>query len=68
MCVVLERFNDKNYALVCAILYSYKFSRDVYFADATNSVFLQSYFRGSQELVEDTDYVHTIIKYKLSRT
>ena len=47
--------------------YLYKFSRDVYFADATNSAFLRFYFRGSQDFVL-VDYVCTIIKYKFSRT
>ena len=40
--------------------YSYKFSRDVYFADATNSAFSRFYFRGSQDFVL-VDYVRTII-------
>ena len=38
------------------IPYSYKFSRGVYFADATN---LRFYFRGSQDFVL-VDYVRTI--------
>ena len=37
--------------------YLYKFSRDVYFADATNSAFLRFYFRGSQDFVL-VDYAH----------
>ena len=41
--------------------YSYKLSRDVYFADATNSAFSRFYFRGSQGFVL-VDYVRTIIK------
>ena len=45
------------------IPYSYKFSRDVNFADATNSAFSQFYFRGSQDFV----LVRTIIKYKFSK-
>ena len=47
--------------------YLYKFSRDVYFADAINSAFLRFYFRGSQDFVL-VDFVCTIIKYKFSRT
>ena len=31
--------------------YLYKFSTDVYFADATNSAFSRFYFRGSQDFV-----------------
>ena len=46
------------------IPYSYKFSRDVYFADATNSAFSRFYFRGSQDFVL-VDYVGTIL---ISRT
>ena len=46
------------------IPYSYKFSRDIYFADATNSAFSRFYFRGSQDFVS-VDYVRTIIKYKI---
>ena len=46
------------------IPYSYKFSRDVYFADATNSAFSRFYL---QDFVL-VDYVRTIIKYKFSRT
>ena len=34
--------------------YPYKFSRDVYFADATNSAVLRFYFRGSQDFVSWT--------------
>ena len=37
--------------------YLYKFSRDVYFTDATNSAFLRFYFRGSQDFVL-VDYAH----------
>ena len=48
--------------------YSYKFSRDVYFVDATNSTFSRFYFQGSQDFVLLVDYVHTIIKHKFSRT
>ena len=40
--------------------YLYKFSRDVYFADATNSAFSRFYFLGSQDFVL-VDYVCTII-------
>ncbi len=47
-----------------SIPYSYKFSRDVYFADATNSAFLRFYFRGLQDFVS-IDYVRTIIKHKI---
>ena len=49
------------------IPYSYKFLRDVYFVNATNSAFSRFYFRGPQDF-ELVDYVRTIIKYKISRT
>ena len=42
------------------IPYSYKFSRDVYFADTTNSAFSRFYFRGSQDFVL-VYYVGTIL-------
>ena len=54
-------------SIYVSILYSYKFSRDVYFVDATNLAFSRFYFRGSQDFVF-VDYVRTIIKYKFSRT
>ena len=42
------------------IPYSYKFLRDVYFTDATNSAFSRFYFRGSQDFVL-VYYVGTIL-------
>ena len=49
-----------NFSAISALLYSHKFSRDVYFADATNSAFSRFYFRGSQDFVL-VYYVGTIL-------
>ena len=61
------QYTEWNAVTIDGVPYSYKFSRDVYFADATNSAFSRFYFRGSQDFVL-VDYVRTIIKYKFSRT
>ena len=50
-----------RYQLPYQLPYSYKFSRDVYFTDATNSAFSRFYFRGSQDFIL-VDYVRTIFE------
>ena len=56
----LPIIRDHDYNFVIMLPYSYKFSRDVYFADATNSAFSRFNFRGSQVFVL-VDYVCALL-------